>query len=111
MAIGMTYEQYWFGDALMSRDFQEAYQLRQQQQNEMLWLQGMYFYEGFCTALHNALASKVSKKVSYPEKPYEVFRGPKTEEEKKREIEEKRIKAYQYFDSIVRAAKEGRTVL
>lgn len=95
----------------MAKDFREAHRLKKQEQNETLWLQGMYFYEGICAALSNAFGGKSNKKVSYPEKPYPLFQGEKTEEEKQKELEEKRLKAFQYFDSLVQAAREGRTML
>ena len=44
MAFGMSYEQFWDGDVEMAKAYYKAYQLKQDHENEMAWLQGMYVY-------------------------------------------------------------------
>ena len=80
MSIGMTYEQYWYGTPFMVKVFEQAQRIKLQEQNTFLWLQGKYFYDALNSSLSYALGSKTSKKIKYPEKPYDVL--PKTKEER-----------------------------
>ena len=43
LAIGMTYEQYWYGDPLMVRAFYKADKFRREREDMNAWLQGVYF--------------------------------------------------------------------
>ena len=79
MAYGMTYDQYWHGDPWAMKAYREAYYMRLKQQNEMLWLQGMYNMNAFSVVIGNAFRKKGSSPSKYLEKPLDVF--PKTEEE------------------------------
>lgn len=45
MSIGMTYSEYWDGDAMMPRFYREAEELRRRRENYNAWLQGAYVYE------------------------------------------------------------------
>ncbi len=40
----MTYEQYYDGEGSLAKAYREAYQMRVEDQNTMMWLQGMYVY-------------------------------------------------------------------
>ena len=44
MAMGMTYDEYWNGDADMPRFYREAHRLRKEQANFDAWLHGLYTY-------------------------------------------------------------------
>lgn len=44
MSIGMSYEQYWYGDPKLLRSYVKAEQFRQQRKNNEIWLQGLYVY-------------------------------------------------------------------
>ena len=41
MSIGMTYNEYWYGDPLMVRDYYRAFRIRRKQEDERMWLQGL----------------------------------------------------------------------
>lgn len=113
MSIGMTYEQYWYDDATISRAFLEAYRLRKREENERLWLQGMYFYDGMSRAISNAFGKKSAKKHDYPDKPYPLYEKQKTKEEIERENEIERQRAHDYFAAVIQAfkdRKEGREI-
>lgn len=45
MAIGMTYEEYWHGDASLPRYYLKAHQIRRKIRNEDMWMQGKYIYD------------------------------------------------------------------
>lgn len=112
----MTWEQYWYGDVRMTRSFYEAYRLRKKEENERLWLQGAYFFDGLNAALTNfgnALAgSKRKQMAEYAKKPYEIFKEPLSAEDKQaeeqRKIQEQRRKMHDYLDGVVKAYKAQR---
>lgn len=91
----------------MVRYFREADRLRKEQQNEFLWLQGLYNHESLCAALTNAFSKH--KKAEYPQQPHPVYKRELTQEEKlaeeQKQIEEQRKKMHDYLDSVVKAYK------
>lgn len=44
MAIGMTYNEFWFDHAYKAKYYRQAHDLRLEQKNMELWLQGYYVY-------------------------------------------------------------------
>ena len=87
MSIGMSYEDYWFGDPDMAKFYKEADKFRRRTRNEEMWLQGAYFAR--------AIATSFDKKSKYPEKPFDIF--PKTAIEKQAEAEAERKKIIEHF--------------
>lgn len=71
MAIGMTYDQYWYGDVRMAGAFIKADEIRQERTNTEMWLQGMYIYDAISrlAPILNGFA-KDPKPLKYPDKPY-----------------------------------------
>ena len=84
MAMGVSADEYWNGDYTMLKFYAEKHRLAVEQQNEQLWLQGVYFYEAIAVALANAFSKHSNAK--YPDKPYRLT--PMSEEEQ--ELENKR---------------------
>ena len=108
LAIGMSPAEYWTGDASLVRYFRRAYKIRQEQENNNAWLQGLYIYDAISTALHNALRgmSKGNPPVKdYAKQPYELFKKEKTEAEKAKEILLEQEKAAAWMESLVRGKK------
>ena len=87
LEAGMTYEQYWDGDVEMVKGYREALNRKREWQNQMLWLQGMYFYSAL-TAVMPALSIKTKDAQI---KPYIDHPIPITEKavKAKKEREEK----------------------
>ena len=88
MAMGMSYEQYWNwdGDADIYRCYREAHQLRNEQKNHELWLQGLYIYEALLDTspvFHDFV--KNPKPVPYSKEPYALT---KEEQERRKERDE-----------------------
>lgn len=94
----MTAEQFWNGDPYLAVAYRKLHKLRIQQQNEILWLQGLYNLDALTVSLNNAFSKK---KIKYLEQPMQIF--PKTEDEKKREIEETRKKLAARLDAWKKA--------
>lgn len=95
MAIGMSPKEYWEGDPYLVVDYKRAHNLKVEQRNQELWLQGLYIYNAFGTVLANAFAKKGSKKERYLEKPIRIT--PLTEQEKRVQAEEERKKVIAHF--------------
>jgi len=76
MALGMSREEYWFGNIFAPFDYIEADRWKQERFNQQAWLQGMYVADATFTAIANAFAKRNAQRVSYPSKPYE-FTKPK----------------------------------
>lgn len=86
LLYGMTYEQFWNGAPELCEYYRTYHRLRMEQQNQQLWMQGLYNF----AAVSAALSTAFGKKVKYIEKPLQIF--PKTEAEKLAEAEETRKK-------------------
>lgn len=69
MAMGMTYEQFMEGDPELAKFYREAYDIKQHEQNTMLWLQGRYVYDAIISA-SPLFMFKPSKPHDYVERPY-----------------------------------------
>ena len=87
MSYGMTWEQYWYGDPWMVRDFQQAYLIKRRIENENAWIQGAYIANAVTVAIQSCFGKR---KVDYMKQPLDLFE--KTEAEKTAEIREERQK-------------------
>lgn len=112
ISIGMTYEQFWYGDPTMTKDYLEAYKLKEEREVEKMkwatWEQGLYVYEAICDVSPVLRAfSKATKPLPYPEKPYGLEEKGKQDEEKE-EIERERdmYRAQIFFQNWARDMKD-----
>lgn len=95
MSYGMSYDEYWHGDAYVVKFYKEAHRLKLQAQDENNWMQGMYVYEAIldCSPILHAFSKKGTKPLQYSEKPYLADRlKEKTKEEIEQEKETERLK-------------------
>ena len=89
LEAGMTYEQYWDGDVEMTVGYRKALDRRREWQNQMLWLQGRYFYEAL-HAIMPALSIKTKEQIKpYLEEPIPIT--VKAEKEKKERDERRQF--------------------
>lgn len=116
LSIGMTYEQYWYGDTRLVYDYIEAQKFRLEQREYEMWLQGAYFREALQSALSVSefFRAKGARPTQYPQKPYGVWerKNPEIEAQKEAQrAEAERLKAVAYFDALKRAnnARRGNT--
>lgn len=91
MSLGMTYHEYWDGDAAMVKYFREADDLKRERRNSEMWLQAAYFYEALLDAspVFNPL-SKKNKPFPFRSEPIPITTsGSKQQEErsKKKQLE------------------------
>lgn len=85
MALGVSADEFWNGDYTMLKYYVDKHRIAVEQQNEQLWLQGVYFYEAVSVALSQAFTKHSQAK--YPEKPYRLT--PLSEEEQELENKKK----------------------
>ena len=72
MSIGMTYDQYWYGETGLVRYYYRADKLRQERLDSAAWLQGLYVRDAIEATLGNAIRQLAGSK----EEPYEYPREP-----------------------------------
>lgn len=107
MSIGMTYDQYWYGDVWMVRAFREAERLRQKREDELAWLCGAYVRWAIDSTICNAFREKSAKKVQYPAEPASAELDRKRQVEKKKKAEEQEATfAKAYMMNMLRAGKD-----
>ena len=114
ISIGMTYEQFWYGDVSMTKAYLKANEIKERNEaiktKWTIWEQGLYIYEALCDVSPILRAfSKAKKPLQYPEKPYEIERISKTkeqiEEEKKKKEELDKDRAQIFFKNWARATQ------
>lgn len=105
MAMGMTYEDYWYGDVDKAKYYRKAFMLKKEQMNEQLWLQGLYVYEVMkrLFPLYNALVE--AKPEEYLKEPL-PFTKEKAEEQTKKAEEAEMEKMRAYLMSLVARSKQ-----
>lgn len=84
LAIGMTYEQFWYGEPEMVKPFRKADEIRKQRMNEELWLAGIYTAEALASTVGNMFSK--GDKHRYPSEPKPITMA---EIEARREREQK----------------------
>ena len=98
MSMGMSYAEFWDGDAELVKPYRRAHELRIRHTNWEAWLMGLYVYEGFSIAYSNAWSKERS---DYPTKPH-----PLTEKEVREEREaEQRMRMEKLFGYVSRQVK------
>jgi hypothetical protein len=84
--FGMSSKEFWEEDPQLYWAYRTFYLKKQEEDfkrdNEYMWLQGMYIYEGFSIALHNVFSNQ---KKHYTDKPYNL--GGKEEMQKNIDID------------------------
>jgi len=85
MSIGMTYDQYWHGDAMLPKYYREAEKIRRSRINTDLWMQGRYIYDALCfvSPVLNAFAKNGTKPIEYHNEPYPLNAKEAEEREEK----------------------------
>lgn len=102
ISLGMSYEQFWEGDPTITKDYLEAYRIKEKREAEkskwMMWEQGLYVYEAICDVAPILRAfSKATKPLPYPEKPHGL---DTTLEDKGKELEEKKKELDMYRQQV-----------
>lgn len=109
MSYGMSYKDFWYGPAYMTKFYRESNKLKLKQQDENNWMLGMYVYEAIldCSPILHPFSKKGTKPLPYSEKPYLTDKlDTQTEEEKEQEIENQRLIAQIQFNNWFHATEK-----
>lgn len=107
LSIGMTYEQFWQGDAELVVYYRKAQRIRNKRENQKLWMQGMYIYEAILdvSPILHAFAKPGTHPQPYRDMPYPID----AEEVREQEIERLKQNA-RAFAQLVDAKNTERKV-
>lgn len=108
MAIGMTYDQYWYGDPLMVRAFYKADKIRRRRTDEEAWLNGAYVMKALQATVGNMFLKKGATPFTYPEEPFLIERMREEEMEKKKteeDFEKEALWAKAWMSTFVNVGK------
>lgn len=82
----MTLSEFWDGEPILAKVFREAHVMRNEIENQKLWLQGLYNYRAFSSVIEGLAygfsGGKGNKPSRYPEQPF-----PLSEKEQKALLE------------------------
>lgn len=113
LAIGMTCNQYWDEDVCLAEYYRKAEEIRKEQMNQKLWLQGMYIYDAISrlSPILRAFGKKGAKPQPYVEEAYPISDKAikEKEQEKARKHQEKNKRLFEsYMVSHNQRFKEGK---
>ena len=92
LAMGMTYEQFWDGDACLVKAYRTADSIRRRRRNEELWLEGIYMVEALSATVGNMFSK--GAKHQYPNEPFAITAEEQQErKEREQKARMERIKA------------------
>lgn len=93
MALGMTYEQYWYDSPYLIKSFEKAHDLRNQQKNQEMYVMGCYVFDAITTALSNVhFDGKNHPFNHYRKEPYKLNQSVVSQQESERQAQLEREK-------------------
>ena len=99
MVMGMTYDEYWNGHAILTKYYREAYDLRNHNDEWDRWRRGAYFYDALlrvAPVMRTTFGNGKVEAGKYPEEPW-----PLTEKEaKEREIRRERENTERFIKQL-----------
>ena len=90
MVMGMSYDEFWRGPAILAKYYREAYKMRKRDEEWARWRQGAYIYDALLRVAPVMRASMSKSKVEpgkYPDEPYPLTAKEAKEREQRRELE------------------------
>lgn len=100
LSLGMTYDEYWNGEAGLATAYRKAERIREERLNQEMWLQGAYFKSALDASIGTAFGSR---RIDYAKRPFAL-----TEEDSERAEEEDRKARLEAFrDSLMAGSGKG----
>lgn len=96
--MGIGAAEFWQLNVRTLRPYLLAEDIKREERNYFLWLQGAYIYNAVAAVVGNAFSKKGSKKQEYLKEPVRIT--PLTEEEKAIKAEKERRKIIAMFDAM-----------
>ena len=99
LSIGMTYDEYWYGDPSLVVAYRKAEDIRTHRKNWEMWMNGKYTYDAIMRLIPSLNMWKPKEPLEYMKEPYPLTKKEYEEmvkkEEKKRQDEmREKLKAF-----------------
>ncbi len=108
MSIGMSYGEFWEGDAALPKFYREAYKIKQEREREQInfaaWLNGLYTAKAYSVVLGNAFSKKGAQPLEYFDKPIDLT--PEEKQPSPDEEEQARLRMLVNLDNFVNFYKK-----
>jgi hypothetical protein len=97
--MGMTPEQFWEGDSNLVVAYRKAFEVKQEADNQRLWLQGAYIYDAISrlVPIMHPFAKKGTKAEPYLDKPYPLKEGNTEDKPEDKNIKQGKVKALEWM--------------
>ena len=97
--MGMTPEQFWEGDSNLVVAYRKAFEMKQEADNQRLWLQGAYIYDAISrlVPIMHPFAKKGTKAEPYLDKPYPLKEGSTEDKPEDKNIKQGKVKALEWM--------------
>lgn len=106
MAMGMTYEQFWYGEPTLAEVYRKADAIRRSRKNQELWLEGIYMMNALSATVGNMFSK--GQKNQYPSEPLPITLEEQQErKEREQKARMERIKAAFTTKALVMNSKLG----
>lgn len=90
MSIGVSYDEFWYGDYCRLKYYREAFEMQRERENQRAWLEGLYNYRAYKSVMemfsYGLAGGKGRKPEGYLDKPFPITERER-EAEKQRRIE------------------------
>lgn len=97
----MTPNEFWYDEPRLLQSYIKKRELELDNINYVSWLIGLYVHQSFGVVISNAFSDKSSKKITYFEKPLNLFN------EKQQEIQNKDVKYQAQYNYWAKIGKKG----
>lgn len=87
LSLGMSYDEYWYGDPTMVVAYRKAEDMRTHRRNWEMWMNGRYTYDAIASMIPSLQIIKPREPLPYTKEPYPLT---KKEYEERMEREEKK---------------------
>lgn len=110
MSLGMTWTDFWEGEPAMAAAFRKAAKLRNEREDTIAWLNGLYVYEAIAklAPIFNAF-SKAEPDV-YPDKPLHTRRDEQAAVEREARVMDKareHMEVYSILHNVQMGEEQG----
>lgn len=103
MGIGVSFDDFWYGDYCRLKYAVEAYRARLEYDNRIAWLTGLYVYDAMSVVMANSFGK--GKKQKYFEQPIEIIPHEETEAEKRAKQRKEQEKIQRHFEHMIAMQK------
>lgn len=101
----MTYEQYWYGDPALIRDYRKADRIRRDRKDAESWLNGLYFMQAINATVGNMFREKGADPTEYPDRPLSMITPEDLARREREERERARLSLVAQLEAVRLARK------